>query len=180
MATRPVQLRMPPLDRIFPPGVRAALLRQVALLLIGRIKRRTQAGLDVNGQPFKAYSSAYAEQRGRAGRGTRPDLWLSGAMLNAMQLVESNEKRAVIGFVGSAAQTRFQRRARPARTKSGKVTHTFGHGTAQVSNAAKAFWNDRGDGPPQRHFFGLSAEDKAFAAQYLLRELLKLAKSASR
>lgn len=160
------------MEQMIPPSVRAAILRQVALFLIGRIKRRTKQGLDVEGKPFKAYSAAYADQRKRSGWQTTPDLWLQGGMLNGMVLLESTDRRALIGFSGSAPAVQFAKRAR-ARThkKTGeKVTHTFRPSASrQVANAIKAYAHNTGDHVPRRHFFGLSAEDKVEGTKLALR-----------
>jgi hypothetical protein len=182
MATRPVTFRAPTIDQILPPSVREAVLRKVALMAIGMIKRRTKAGVDVEGRPFKPYSMGYAEQRRKAGWSASPaDLWLTGSMLNSMGILEASPAKVLIGFSGSSASVKWQRRAKPRKHKKtgAKVTHTFSEQNEQVANAAKAYWNDKGDGPPRRHFFGLSAAEKAELTKYALREMLKLAAQVS-
>lgn len=196
-APKDVQVQLPTLDQIIPPAQRKALLAHIALLAVGRIKRRTNAGLDVNGQAFKPYSRRYATMRRKAGRTVTPvTLWLSGGMLGGMQVVSSDENRAVIGFVGSSAAQRLSwrtkttvkpflfgttqttiRRVSVKNRKTGeRITHKFSETGKQVSNALKARWNDRGEGKvPRRHFFGLSSEDRYFLARTALRELLRMA-----
>jgi hypothetical protein len=181
VATRPVTFRAPTIDQILPPGVREAVLRKVALMAIGMIKRRTRAGVDVEGRPFAAYSTSYSEQRRRAGREVRPTLWLEGGMLNSMAILEASPTRVLIGFAGSSPATTFaaRARARKDRKTGAQVDLTVKLGPGTVPNASKAYWNDKGDGPPRRHFFGLSAAEKAELTKYALRELLKLAAQVS-
>lgn len=204
MSTRPVTFRGPTLEQILPPGAREAVLRKIALMAIGIIKRRTKAGLDVDGAPFKAYSTTYAEQRRKAGWNASPaDLWLTGAMLNSMQFLEAGPQKVLIGFAGSSASMEWKRqeRTRTHRKTGATLTHTFSprmgkaYGTrvkvggvwvtnksAQVqtvANASKAYWNDKGDGPPKRHFFGLSKAEQAELTKYAYREMIKLAGQAS-
>jgi hypothetical protein len=199
MASRPVTVRLPRLDQIVPGPNRKALLAHLAALAIGRIKRRTGAGLDVSGKKFAEYSDRYAMQRKRAGRQVSPaTLTLSGAMLASLAVLSVNEAKAVLGFQGTAPQYRFARRKRAlygrgeivasawgekgrnryARGKL-KATHTFAETNKQIPNALKAQWNDKGQGVPRRHFFGLSAADKLELSRTALRELLKMAQRAS-
>ena len=70
------------------------LMREVGLLARERILRRTAAGMDAEGRPFRAYSEGYAKQKGT----TRVDLKLSGAMLNAITLVEVTDDSVTLGF----------------------------------------------------------------------------------
>lgn len=183
MARAEVKVALPTLDRIVPPAQRKALLAHLAALQVGRIKRRTGQGVDVNGKPFKPYSFGYSVDRHRAGRTVKPvTLTLTGAMLGSMQVLNADEHRAVIGFAGSSAAVRLTKRARAAKNrKTGdRITHTFKETTRQVSNALKAYWNDKGDtvagyGVPKRHFFGFSAADKVFLAKTAIRELTRMA-----
>jgi hypothetical protein len=186
MASRPVTVRLPRLDQIVPGPNRKALLAHLAALAIGRIKRRTGAGLDVSGKKFAEYSDRYAMQRKRAGRQVSPaTLTLSGAMLASLAVLSVSEQKAVLGLQGTAPQYRFARRKRPVQRsyltdgekKKGKrlVTHTFNPTNKQIANALKAAWNDKGQGVPRRHFFGLSAADKYELSRTALRELIKMA-----
>lgn len=178
MARREPTVNLPTIDQIVPPDARAAVLQRLALLQIGRIKRRTSAGLDVNGAAFRAYSPRYREQRRRAGWGTKPDLWLKGGMLGSLGLLEVTPARVLIGFQGSAAGSTFRARARAKRhRKTGeRLALTVVETSKRVPNALKAAWNDRGEGTvPRRHFFGVSAEDRAFLMREALRELLAIA-----
>jgi hypothetical protein len=183
MARGDVTVKLPTLDQVIPPAQRKALLAHLAALAVGRIKRRTGAGLDVNGKAFKPYSFGYATMRHQAGRTVSPvQLTMTGAMLASMQVLSSDANRAVIGFQGSSAAVRFTKRARPTKNrKTGeRITHTFAEQRRQVSNALKAYWNDKGEGSdgwgtPRRHFFGLSADDRSFLSRIALRELVRMA-----
>jgi hypothetical protein len=195
-----VTVKLPTLDQVIPPAQRKALLAHLAALAVGRIKRRTGAGLDVNGKAFKPYSFGYATMRHQAGRTVSPvQLTMTGAMLASMQVLSSDANRAVIGFQGSSAAVRFTRRMRTrvvrnalsssretvaapiTNKKTGqKITHTFAEQNRQVANALKAYWNDKGEGSdgwgtPRRHFFGLSADDRSFLSRTALRELVRMA-----
>lgn len=173
MATKPVTVRLPRLDEIVPPASRKAILQHLALLQIGRIKRRTKAGKDVEGNSFAPYSLRYKEQRRRAGWGMKPDLWLRGGMLGSLGVIEADERRAVIGFQGSSPRTRFKARSRPVASKKGgaKVDLTVMETTANVANALKAYWNQHGRKP--RRFFALSNQDRVFLTKTALDLMLR-------
>jgi hypothetical protein len=197
MARGDVTVKLPTLDQVIPPAQKKALLAHLAALAGGRIKRRTASGLDVNGKAFAPYSKRYAEQRRKAGRTVRPvTLWLSGGTLGSMQVLASDENRAVIGFSGSSAALKFAHRTRTTtkpflfgstqttvkrvstknRKTGERITHTFAEQNRQVANALKAQWNDKGEGKvPRRHFFGLSSEDRFFLSRTALKELLRMA-----
>ena len=58
-----------------------AVYDEVAQIII-----RTQAGVDVHGQPFAPYTPKYAKKRLKAGRNVSPvDLTFNGTMLASMQ-----------------------------------------------------------------------------------------------
>lgn len=173
MATRDVTVRLPRIDEIVPAATRQAILRHVALLAIGRIKRRTKAGQDVNGSPFAPYSVRYREQRRRAGWGTKPDLWLRGGMLNSLSLLEVDETRALIGFQGSSPRVVFRARSGRARHRrtGERLSLSPVETNLQVANALKAYWNQRGRKP--RRFFALSSADRVFLARTALQLLIR-------
>jgi hypothetical protein len=188
-----VTVRMPRVDEIVPPAARAALLQQLAVLAIGRIKRRTKEGIGFDGQAFAPYSAGYAARRRRAGFQTTPDLWLRGGMLNGMGVLEVTPDRALIGFSGSSARTRFALRTRTRRKQGGhfvgvvttrvaapvtnkktgaKVDLVVQETGGRIANAQKAYFNQNGKKP--RKFFGLSKEDRLFLTKHALRELLRI------
>jgi hypothetical protein len=162
------------LEEVIPAALRERMLRAAAVEVIGRIQRRTEDGKDVDGNPFAPYSAGYAKARAGSGRGTTPNLHLTGAMLGSMQIVSSDAFSARIGFAGSSAPVHFARQRTPSGRVSRKGGHTHrlarGSSNAPVSNALKAFYNDSG-GRVVRHFFGMNAEDAAAAKTAALKAL---------
>lgn len=61
------------------------------------IIRRTLAGRDQRDQPFQAYSKGYAKQKKAIGASGRPNLQLSGDMLNAITVLP-DEKGVTLSF----------------------------------------------------------------------------------
>lgn len=183
MASRDVQVRIGTLDQYLTPRAGQAILERLAMLAIGRIKRRTGQGKDVEGKTFVAYSKGYAKQRQQSGRNVSPPtLLLSGAMLGGMDILSADGQRAVIGFKGTAAAAKFTKRTRSVKHgKTGaSVTHAVSQGTVRVANALKAAWNDRGEGDnPRRHFFGLSREDRRFLAREGIKQVIEAVRQAS-
>lgn len=68
--------------------VTAQDMKQIGLFVRERIVRRTQAGMDANGQPFRAYSEGYAKQKAKALGAGPVNLQVSGAMLNDLTIVD--------------------------------------------------------------------------------------------
>jgi hypothetical protein len=176
MARGDVTVRLPTLDEAVPPEARKAILHRLALFGIGRIKRRTKLGLDVDTNAFKPYSADYEEKRRRAGFSTQPDLWLRGGMLGGMTVLDVNPQRALIGFQGTSAKVQFVARTRaPKHKRTGEkadlVAREMG---GRIANAAKAYWNNR-----TRKFFGLTNEDKTSLARDAYQQLLRAIGQAS-
>ena len=77
----------------------AGLMRQIGLEVRERIVTRTQAGQDRDGNAFRPYSASYAMQKAKAlGGGDKPDLTVSGAMLQSLVLVEVTDKSVTVGY----------------------------------------------------------------------------------
>jgi hypothetical protein len=170
-----VTVRMPRVDEFLPPAARAALLQQLAVLAVGRIKRRTKQGVDANGQRFKPYSEGYAYLRRRAGWQTSPpDLWLTGHMLGSMGVLEVTPEQALIGFSGSSPRVKWKRRerARKHRKTGERLTLTPEQQSKTIPNALKAYYNQHGRKP--RLFFALSTADRAFLLRHALKEILRI------
>lgn len=55
-------------------------------------------GIDQDGRRFRPYSRLYSEARSEAGYNTRPDLTVTGDMLNAVVIVSATENSVTIGF----------------------------------------------------------------------------------
>jgi hypothetical protein len=56
------------------------------------IKKRTSAGVDVNGKAFAPYSNAYKAFRSKSGRSTTPNLMFRGSMMNSMTATASKRR----------------------------------------------------------------------------------------
>lgn len=88
-----------------------------------RIITRTGQGRDVNGNPFHAYTAAYAKRKAKSGRDSGiVDLTWSGLMLKAMRILV-NSMGFVIGIYGSegirAAAHNFGQGKQPQRAFMG-------------------------------------------------------------
>jgi len=149
------------------------LARHAALLAIGIIQRRTEQGRGLEGR-FKPYTKGYAALRKAAGRRVDPpNLTLSGAMLNGLQVVRSGPSFAIVGFVGAAPATRFKKSSRWVERRVGgitrrrRLTRSVSKSSSKVvANAVKAAANH-----DRRPFFGLTPDEQA----ELHRELGKFA-----
>ena len=75
-----------------------ALMREVGLLARERILRRTAAGEDVRGYPFRRYSAGYEKRKDKAVGVRGVNLQVSGEMLRAIGIVEVTENSVTLGF----------------------------------------------------------------------------------
>lgn len=74
------------------------IMREIGLLARETIRRRTARGISADGTPFTPYSPGYAAAKAaQLGSGT-VNLTVSGAMLNAIQIVEVTDKSVTLGF----------------------------------------------------------------------------------
>lgn len=87
---------IPDLGRL--PLATRADLREAGLLAIELIRRRTLAGRDANGQAFEPYSPGYRDRKAQELGGGTVNLQVSGAMLNALQIVDLTDEKVTIGF----------------------------------------------------------------------------------
>ena len=86
---------------ILPSAIRftdAALMREIGLLAREAILRRTERGVDVDGQPFQAYGETYAKRKDAALGATGVNLKVSGRMLDGLTIVEVTEDSVTLGF----------------------------------------------------------------------------------
>ncbi len=173
MALQGVIIRIAGMDRRLPPQAREALLVRAATLAAGAIKRRARQGQDFEGGALAPYSPRYAALRAAAGRGTRPDLTLSGHMLGSLSVLRHSSQEAVLGFRGSAPAARIASRSRPVRGRGGaNVDKAVRTGPGTVENAAKAEWAHFGtEHASARPFFGISAQDHRAIVADLARVL---------
>jgi hypothetical protein len=80
------------------PLTNAQMMRDVGLLARERILRRTRQGIGTSGSPFHPYSAAYGGAKAaELGRGP-VNLTVSGAMLNAIQILSVTEDTVTLGF----------------------------------------------------------------------------------
>lgn len=106
---------------------------QAAQELSRKIVRRTQAGISVEGTPFKPYSAKYAEKRAESGRNTAVDLTLTGGMLKAVQTKDpvktSQGVNIKIYIANIASKDPFSKKfvtATEKARKTNKSRHWFG------------------------------------------------------
>ncbi len=111
--------------------VKPTLMDRIGAYAVQAIIDRTQSGKDVNGKPFKPYSSRYAARRVAAGRGRKVDLNFKGNMLSAIKY-RAGHKKVVIHF-----------------SSNDEMLKAHGH---HFGNQKK--------GLPQRRFFGLSKNER--------------------
>ncbi|MGD9156798.1 MAG: hypothetical protein PVG39_00190 [Desulfobacteraceae bacterium] len=111
-----------------------ALMTEIGLFAMTRIKSRTVEGKDVDGTPFKPYSPKYAMFRQEHGHPTnKVNLTFSGSMLSSMTFNPDADK-VTLYFLN---------------------TYGFGAGNkSHTSNPKKAFFLNE-----ERRFFALSGED---------------------
>lgn len=74
--------------------------KAIALEILNFIRERSAQGVDVNGSAFKGYSKEYMKSLDfkNAGKGRTPNLQLSGDMLAAIKLLDSERGRIKIGY----------------------------------------------------------------------------------
>lgn len=80
------------------PLVTRETMREIGLLARERIIRRTIAGKDEQGQAFRPYSPEYAERKAKELGGGGVNLQVSGAMLNALTIVDVTDRSVTLGF----------------------------------------------------------------------------------
>ena len=124
-----------------PPGKQ--VMRLVGESAISRIIVETQdLGKDKNNRRFRSYSSLYSKVRKAAGYTTKPDLTVSGHMLNAVSVSQASPTFVVIGFtdtmppkrksilakawpkLDASTQSAFYAIAAAAKRKAGKSRRT--------------------------------------------------------
>lgn len=83
----------------FQKSVHAQVWRDIGEAARSIIHEDTQLGKDWNGKRFKKYSPLYRRTRGKAGYPTKPDLTVTGNMLNSMSVVGVTSNSVTIGFI---------------------------------------------------------------------------------
>ncbi len=75
------------------------IMREVGLLARETIRRRTARGISADGLPFAPYSLGYIKQKAKQlGSAAQVNLTVSGAMLNALQIVETTRNTVTLGL----------------------------------------------------------------------------------
>jgi hypothetical protein len=75
-----------------------AVMREIGLLARERIIRRTISGTDEHGAAFRPYSASYRALKSRELGGGTVNLQVSGAMLNAITIVDLTDDSVTLGF----------------------------------------------------------------------------------
>lgn len=93
-----IRRTIPDLSREMDRLVDRNLMREIGLLARERIIRRTISGKDRQGQPFQDYSPAYRARKAQELGASTVNLQVSGAMLNALTIVEVTDRSVTLGF----------------------------------------------------------------------------------
>ena len=133
---------------------------------VGRIKLRTQQGLDMKGKPFAQYSQGYGGKNGalkRGGEQASPiDLRVSGTMLGDLK-VTGRGKRMGYNYVTIGFSNKKMRKY---RLKDNQIKFI---GEGKITTGALARVHHLGLGKmPKRAFFGLTKGEKRRASQYAI------------
>jgi hypothetical protein len=85
-----------PLDQI--PLTTKAIMRDVGLMARERVVRRTREGKTTSGGQMQPYSPGYAKRKAKELGSQRPNLTVSGAMLNDITLQDVQDDEVTLGF----------------------------------------------------------------------------------
>ena len=130
---------------------------------VGRIKLRTQQGLDRKGNPFEQYSQGYQKALKRGGEQSSPiDLRVSGTMLGDLKVTGRGKRMGyryvTIGF--------SNKKIRKYRLKDNQIKFV---GEGNLTTGALARIHHYGLGRmPKRAFFGLTKGEKQRASQHAI------------
>lgn len=140
----------------------AATAELLASLVIGHIRERCEAGLDIHDKPFAKYSDSYLRTLQKLGRATSPvDMLLSGGMLGSVKVVERNDNGIVVGLgTGTSRVVRPQAKKRRRQKK-------LGRGPA---HNLLGQWHQDGEGNnPAREWFGVSPRGDATIRRQMVK-----------
>lgn len=132
-----------------------SLMQEVGDFATRRIRSRTEQMQGYQGDRFPPLSKGYAERKQKALGHTRPDLNVSGRMLNDMGVVAATDTRCEISFRSQGG---------------GSSTGTFIQRSRSMGAADKAFFHVSGNRGVIRDFFGLSNEDEVLILGFLDRD----------
>lgn len=145
---------------------KAKALSLVSSMAIGAIKRRTGKGIDIDGDPFRPYSSAYRRALTEGGEDpSKVDLRLTGGMLNSVkELRRQITDRRATAWIGPDTGTSPR-----VSLRDGHAKRTGKRGPAH--NLVGAWLHYGTHKMPARPWLGLSPKDrKAIAAQLTLKQ----------
>jgi hypothetical protein len=145
----------------------AAIAELLAALVIGHIRERCEAGLDIHDKPFAKYSDSYQRTLQKLGRSTSPvDMLLSGGMLGSVKVVERDDNGVVIGLgTGTSRVVRPPPQKRRRQKKAKKL------GRSPAHNLLGQWHQDGAGDNPAREWFGVSPRgDAAIRRQMVKRK----------
>jgi hypothetical protein len=138
------------LRQLLPGG--KELMDEIGVFAVQKIRERTEQGVGYDGSAFAPLSEGYAKQKQKALGHTRPDLTVSGRMLNDMGVVAVTERNVELSFRSQGG---------------GSGRGTFIQRSRSRGAADKAFFHVTGNRGVIRDFFGLSDEDEEQIAEYV-------------
>lgn len=135
------------------------LVNHLKARIPGMVQRRTQAGIDERGKPFKPYSSEYQVARLKSGRSAQPSLWLTGGMVASYGLRSVQLHGTTITLLfGPGASTSAQL----ALGSKGSITT----GRRSPPHNLLGWYHQTGAGSlPKRRWIGLSEAELATLAK---------------
>lgn len=101
-----------------PVGYSARQRKEIGEDIVRFIRRRTQSGIDINGNLFAPYSSGY-EKSGRV------DLTVTEQMLNSLELLSHGRGYIRIGFGNSSANNKASYAQNPRGQKASTPARRF-------------------------------------------------------
>lgn len=140
-------------------------IKAIGSWAVGRIKLRTQQGLDRKGKPFPQYSQGYRKALARGGEQASPiDLRVSGTMLGDLRVTGRGKRMGyryvTIGF--------SNKKIRKYRLKDNQIKFI---GEGNLTTGALARIHHYGLGRvPKRAFFGLTKGEKQRASQHAMQQ----------
>lgn len=159
----------------------------VASTVIGIIQRRTNKGIDANGQPFEPYSDLYSKQLLAVGERDNVDLQRSGGMLASIsERSRSVTKDGGVVAIGPGTGTSRHMPLPPPYVFSedktpeqrAKALHDWETAPKQQTRSPPhnvlARWHHFGNGRlPARPFLGLTPEERRRLAEKLAKLVIK-------
>lgn len=127
--------------------------------------RVQQKGQDAKGRSFAPYSDSYKAWRAAHGLGTRPDLTVSGQMLDALQGVRVGRMELNVGFRGGHSAAGVRTAELLAWFQHGGTRPGRRRGTGFQDQRRRTGARSKGDpgGIPPRPFFGLTQSEEIAA-----------------